>query len=358
MTEAPAGSVQVVREDGEISVLALVSVLLRRRWVIVGLTVVGAALGLRSAYTKPREYVSSATFIVPGQQGTTSGLAVAASQFGIDLGSAGGSWGPAMYVDLIHSRSLLEPILFDTIVVAEQGGRRMTFMQLLGIRPPMTERSITSAVGALNSAISASQERALGGVTVSVLANLVVQRVNEFNLEVRKSQASAELQFAVAQADEAAQALKDAEDKLLAFLQSNRDIAASPALTFQRDRLQREVSRRNQLYTSWLQNREDARVREVRDTPVITEVENPQLPFVAVPRQSVRKAALGGIGGAVVGVFFAFLLDAWVRARRSDRDDAREFFRLIDLATPRVFMRTSQFVRARVRAWRARRGGP
>jgi hypothetical protein len=79
---------------------------------------------------------------------------------------------------------------------------------------------------------------------------------------------------------------------------------------------------------------------------------------VAVPRQSVRKAALGGIGGAVVGVFFAFLLDAWVRARRSDRDDAREFFRLIDLATPRVFMRTSQFVRARVRAWRARRGGP
>jgi hypothetical protein len=257
-----------------------------------------------------------------------------------------------MYVQLIQSRALLEPIALDTFVVAEEGGRQVTFIDLLQIKAPTRERAVTAAVGALNGMIAASEEKKIGGVTVSVktkwpsvslaLANRLVQRINQFNLETRKSQAAAERQFVEAQAVESERALRDAEDRLQGFLQANRDIGGSPGLGFERDRLQREVLRRNQLYTSWLQSREEARIREIRDTPVITVIENPRLAFIGEPRKSVLKAILGGIAGALFGVLFAFLADALAGARRSEREDAQEFFQLVEKATPKVLKRKAR----------------
>jgi uncharacterized protein involved in exopolysaccharide biosynthesis len=351
MTEASAGPAPVLLDDDEISLLALGSVLLRWRRTIVGLCVVGAALGLWNRLSKPREYQSSATFIPQGAQGGASGLALAAS-LGFNIASAGGAWGPPMYVVLIQSRALLEPIALDTVVVVEEGGRRMALMDLLQITAPTRERAVTLAVGALNGMIAAREEKKLGGVTVSVktkwpsvslaLANRLVQRVNQFNLETRRSQAVLERQFVEARAVESERVLRDAEDRLQAFLQANRDIGGSPGLAFERDRLQREVTRRSLLYTSWLQSREEARIREIRDTPVITVFENPRLAFEAVPRNLARKAILGGIAGTMLGVLFAFLADALAGARRSRREDAREFFQLIENATPKALKRKAR----------------
>jgi uncharacterized protein involved in exopolysaccharide biosynthesis len=149
------------------------------------------------------------------------------------------------------------------------------------------------------------------------LANRLVQRVNQFNIETRRSQATAEREFVEARAVESERTLRDAEDRLQAFLQANRDIGGSPGLAFQRDRLQREVTRQNQLYTSWLQSREEARIREIRDTPVITVFENPRLAFQPVPRNLAMKVVLGGIAGAMLGVLFAFLADAVAGAREA-----------------------------------------
>jgi len=293
--------------------------------------------------------MSSATFIPQGAQGGASGLALAASQFGFSIGSAVGAWGPPMYVELIQSRSLLEPIALDSLVVGEEGGRRLALMDLLHVTAPTPERAISIAVGALNNMITAREEKKLGGVTISVktkwpsvslaLASRLVRRVDQFNLETRKSQATAERQFVEAQAVESERVLRDAEDKLQTFLQANRDISGSPGLAFQRDRLQREVTRQNQLYTSWLQSREEARIREIRDIPTITVLENPRIAFEPVPRRMAVRVLLGGIAGAMVGVLFAFLADAVARARRSRREDSQEFFRLVENATPKALKR-------------------
>lgn len=349
MTEPTAGPAARYRDDDKISVFAIASVIVRWRWQIIAMAVLGFALGLTNGLLKPRLYMSSATFIPQAAQGSASGLALAASQFGFNIPSSGGGWGPPMYVELIRSPALLEPIALDTFVVAEEEGRRVALMDLLKIKAPTRERAVTVAVGALNGMIAANEEKKLGGVTVSVktkwpsvslaLANRLVQRVNQFNLETRKSQAAAERQFVEAQAVESERALRDAEDRLQAFLQANREIGGSPGLAFERDRLQREVARRNQLYTSWLQSREEARIREIRDTPVITVVESPRLAFMGEPRKSALKAILGGIAGAIFGVLFAFVADALAGARRGKREDAREFFQLIENATPKVLKR-------------------
>lgn len=352
MTEPTAGPTSTYRDEDKISVFAIASVIVRWRWQIVAMAVLGFGLGLTRGLSKPRVYMSSATFIPQAAQGGTSGLAMAASQFGFNIPSSGGGWGPPMYVELIRSRALLEPIAVDTVVVAEEGGRRVALMDLLKIKAPTRERAVTIAVRALNGMIAANEEKKLGGVTVSVktkwpsvslaLANRLVQRVNEFNLQTRKSQAAAERQFVEGQALESERVLRDAEDKLQAFLQANRDIGGSPGLAFERDRLQREVTRRNQLYTSWLQSREEARIREVRDTPVITVFESPRLAFMGEPRKSALKAILGGIAGAMFGVLFALLADALAGARRSKREDAREFFQMIENATPKVLKRKAR----------------
>ncbi|CAN5349343.1 Wzz/FepE/Etk N-terminal domain-containing protein [soil metagenome] len=352
MTELPVGPVPTYRYEDEISVFAIASVILRWRWHIVAFAVLGVGLGLMNGLSKPRLFMSSATFIPKSSQEGASGIALAASQFGFNFPSASGGWGPAMYVQLIQSRALLEPIVFDTVDVPEEGKRRIALMDLLQIKAPTREQAVTTAVGTLNGMIAANEEKKLGGVTVTVktrwpsvslaLTNRLVQRVNQFNLETRKSQAAVERQFVETQALESERALREAEDNLQAFLQSNRDISGSPGLAFGRDRLQREVTRRNQLYTSWLQSREEARIREIRDTPVITVFENPRLAFKGEPRRSALKGILGGLAGALLGVLFALLADALAGARRSKREDAREFFQMIENVTPRVLKRRAR----------------
>ena len=141
-----------------------------------------------------------------------------------------------------------------------------------------------------------------------------------------------------AQAGEAERALREAEDRLQGFLQRNR-VISSPDLGFEHDRLQRQVTLRQQVYTSLVQNQEEARIREVRDTPVITVLENPRLPVVSEPRRSVLKGILGGLAGGLLGAMIAFLAEGVSRARRQSSGEAREFFQLMEQATPEFLKR-------------------
>src|ERR1035437_6053265 len=120
MTEASAGSPPAL-EDNEVSLLALGSVLLRWRRTVIALGLAGATLGIAMGLTGTRMYMSAATFIPQGSENVSSGPASAASQLGIRVPSSG-AWGPAVYVELLRSQVLLEPIALDTVVVAEEGG--------------------------------------------------------------------------------------------------------------------------------------------------------------------------------------------------------------------------------------------
>ncbi len=201
---------------------------------------------------------------------------------------------------------------------------------------------------ALRDLVKVRELRALNAVEVSVttrwpsvslaIASRLVKGVGRFNVETRKSQAAAERQFVEARADEAQRALREAEDRLQSFLQRNRAFVA-PELAFQRDRLQREVALRQEVYTTLLQKREEARIREVRDTPVITMLEEPRLPLLPESRMTVLKTGLGALAAGLVCVVIAFLSEGLADARLLPSDDAREFFKLIDEATPRFLRR-------------------
>jgi uncharacterized protein involved in exopolysaccharide biosynthesis len=335
----------VANPDAELTVLALGSVILRRRRLIATLALIGATAGLASGLLSKRLYKSSATFIPQGaESGMTGAAALAASQFGIRVSNSGGAWGPPIYVELLHSRALLDPILLDTVRVAEEQGRRIPVMDLLNVEAPSQALRLELAVRKLREIVTAAEDRKQGAVNLTVttrwpsvslaVAQGLVREVNLFNVDTRKSQARAERVFVESQTAEAEGALRVAEDRLQSFLQQNRVISGSSQLEFQRDRLQRDVVLRQQVYNALEQSRQEARIREVRDTPVITVLEEPRLPVVPEPRHSLAKLIEGGATGLILGVFIAFLGRAFSAMRHERSTAAAEFFGLVRESMP------------------------
>ena len=316
---------------------------------IVWLGVAGALIGLSVGLLTKRVYVSSATFLPQGSDGNVSGLAGVADQLGIRVPTAGtsvGGWGPAVYVQLLHSRSLLESIALGHVRCRRKGGARVAMMDLLDIKGGDPPLRLDKAVKKLGAMVGSQEVRTLGAVEVTAsthwpsvslaLVERLVDGVNRFNLETRKSQAAAERQFVEVQAAAAERELRDAENMLQQDLQSNRNISASPQLLINRDRLTRTVSLRQQIYTTLVQSRAEARIREVRDTPVITMLESPHLPVVGESRQTLQKALTGGIAGVLFGAAIALIVSILSGSRAAPSDDAREFFQLLDEAMPAV----------------------
>lgn len=335
--------------DDGLSLLDVGNALLRSRRLIVILMILGGLVGLASGLLSPRLFTSSASIVPQSNESSgASGLALAASQFGIRVPTSGGSWGPPVFVELLRSRVLLEPIVLDTIAVGEQGGRRVAMLDLLEVKPASPALRKERGVAKLRRILTVGEDKRVAGVDVSVstkwpsvsleLAQRLIREVNRFILETRKSQAAVERQFVDTQSREAERALRSAEDALQRFLQQNA-VVQSPQLAFERDRLQREVNFRQQLYVSLVQSREDARIREVRDTPVITILEAPVLPVIGEPRNTIKKAGLGVFAGAMLAILLIYPTQAFTRARRSTDPASREFFRLIDEATPRFLRR-------------------
>jgi hypothetical protein len=325
--------------------------LLRRRRAVVMLMAVGGLVGLLSGLLQSRTYRSTATFIPQSNDlgAAGAGLALAASQFGVKLPQLGGDWGPQVYVALLRSHALLAELAQDTLTVAEEDNRRVAVLDLLKINGSSEAQRVERAVKALRNRIEVRDLKQISAVQVSAvtkwpsvslaMAERLVGQVHHFVLVTRQSQASAERRFAEARAEEAGAELRAAENRMQVFLQRNRVYNSSPELTFDRDRLQREVSLYQQVYNFMVQAREEARVREVRDTPVLTPLETPALPVLPESRRSVLKAAAGMLAGGLLALMLAFLAEGFDDARRLPTDEAREFLRLVDEAVPRVLRR-------------------
>ncbi len=314
--------------------------------MIVSFALFGAVLALAWGLLTPRHYMSSATFVPQASEAeSVSSLAAAASQLGIGLPATGNAWGPPVYAELLESSPLLTAIAADTFVVAEDQGQRRALTDLLKIDGPTPALRLDRAVHALQKdvlAVSTDKNTNSTKVTVTTrwpsvslaLAQELLKAVAQFNLETRRSQAKAEREFVETQVKDAEHNLRTAEDTLQGFLELNRSVTGSPRLEFARDRLQREVGMRQTVYTTLMQSLQQARIREIRDTPVITMLEAPQLPIAAVSRYLAVKILLGGFTGTVIATLLAFLAMIASSARRLPSEDAHEFFGLLESTAP------------------------
>ena len=317
-----------------LSALSLLNVLLRQRWLVAvcALGLFAAVVGVGLA--RDRSYTSSAAFL-PQQRRNGNALSGLASQLGLNVPLSDGTQSPQFYVDLLTSREILKSVVVTRFT--SQRGRTPaegTLLELyeLGETEPALRRE--EALRRLRTQIDASVSPKTGVVSLSVttldpslsaqIAERLLELINEFNLSHRQSQASAERRFTERRLAEVAADLRTAEDRLQAFQQQNRDIRA-PGLALEQDRRTRAVALQTQLYGTLAEAYEQAKIEEVRDTPVISVLERPEIPVRPAPRGLLLKGLLALFAGAVIGALLAFARDLVTRPGPHRTGEVAEF---------------------------------
>jgi uncharacterized protein involved in exopolysaccharide biosynthesis len=325
----------------EISLLKAVNLLLRNRRLVAGLPLGLAFLVGVLGVLSPREHEARSAF-VPQTVDSRSRMTGLAAQFGFALPSGAAAESPEFYRQLLGSRDLLSAAVLTEYRIAAGDDKQDTlkgnYIELLGIEADSEAATMRHAIESLRGSMSTEHNYESSILAIRVrspwpelsvqLNRRLLSLVEEFNVERRQSQASAERSFVSARLAEAQAELAASEAEFERFLEQNRRYQDSPQLTFEFGRLQQRVDLRRQVYNSLAQAFEQARIEEVRNTPVISIIDVPESGAVPVARNTVKKAFLALIIGFILAALLAFAREHF-RQRRADDD--REVMTFLDL---------------------------
>ena len=326
-------------DDDEVSFVALASIVLKGRRLIVGTALLVFAATVLVLLSREKTFEALSQFKPQGAEDAVSGLAGIAAQFGISSAGSGTDDSPAFYEALLSSRELLLAAAYTEYHFAmETGGRDSisgTLVDIYEIEAESPEEERIGIVNFLRQFVSAESSRGTGLVTLRTsalwpgLAEQINRRLldllNDFNLGRRQTRAAAERQFVENRREQARAELEGAEAELGQFLDRNRRIGESSQLSFELGRLQRRVDLRQQVYTSLAQAYEQARIEEVRNIPVITIIDGPEGSSVPVGRRRRTIALIALLLGGGLGIVLAFVREYLTRRRASDPAEYAEF---------------------------------
>ncbi len=250
--------------------------------------------------------------------------------------TAGGT-PPALYAEVFKSRTLRDAVLQARFPDprTDEPGDSAVLLDLLDVEGETLRERLENGRKELDDAVSVRVDNETSLVTLSVetrypelsasVANMFIELLNRFNLETRQSNARERRRFIEERLHEAERELRAAEDALKTFLERNRQWRGAPQLEFQHDRLERQVSLKQAVYTTLSQSYEEARIQEVNDTPVITVVDYAVPPQEKSSPKRTLNVVLAFFLGGVLGVFGAFGREFVERARERDEAEFEEF---------------------------------
>jgi uncharacterized protein involved in exopolysaccharide biosynthesis len=308
---------------------------MRHRVLVLGTAGIVVLAVAAKLLLSPRVYTTESSFI-PQSNSPTSNFSGIAAQIGIALPMSEPGRSPEFYASLITSRQVLGAVVDTQFVLPGTGPITLVkHYESSGETPALRrEEAMTSLEKNLETTVDATSGvvELRATATDPALSLMINQRVldlvNQFNLHTRQSQAAMERRFTEGRLEEVRGELREAEDRQQRFLQRNRDYQNSPELLFQSERLQREVEFRQQLYTVLAESYERAKIDEVRDTPVITVVERPELPARPDRRGLVKWGLVSLILGLILGSILALVREALARTRT---DEPAEYAELAEL---------------------------
>lgn len=312
-------------QDDEVSLADAIDLLLQHWKTVVGTTSLVLVVVLGLTLLRPAKYTAYAAFMPQSKQ-MPANLSGLAAQLGVTLPTTDPGGSPQYYLDVLRSRDILRAaVLSEYTIRTPRGVRRGTLVDFYRPAAPTQAARVDKAIVLLNGALTAAIPSNSGMVRVGVtqeypaLAAMILERLlallSNFNVQTHQSQAAAERRFTELRRDEVHRDLLNAENAQQAFLQQNRDYRNSPALTFEQDRLQRAVATEQQLYAALSEAYEQAKIEEVRDTPVFTIVETPEPPTAPDSRGILLKGVLGIIAGVTIGLILVLAHEALTRAR-------------------------------------------
>jgi len=298
------------------------------RWALgVGLAVALVALGT------PNQYRSEA-LILPtegkgtGGLGSLANLASAAAVLGVTPQVGQGN--DSVYQDILRSRWLGEGLLqasyeypLATWRFGPEHPIKGTLQEYLSQQRllPLGTLNRDRALEMLTTIFTSRRDLKTGVLTLSVetrspeLSRLVVKRatalLEEFVKQRAQTRGGHKAAFAEARLVEAKSESAQAEQRLEAFLNVNRNYQQNPdpAIHLRGDRLSAEVLLRRQVVTALTLSREQALMDEKDDIPILNVLDEPNLP--------VQKSSPSRSVWVVAASVFTFVF-AWALGRRKD----------------------------------------
>jgi uncharacterized protein involved in exopolysaccharide biosynthesis len=344
-----------------VSLLDFLLVLARQKTLIVRTVLLFGLLGTAYAILTPEEYTSTAKVVREAQ--TDGGISLpggispgALSGLGISLGGGGsGGLTPAAFPDVLQGRKVQMAVVRDTFQFPD-AERPMTFVEYVN-RPPgvlglalkytlklpwtlkdafgdlisnspvpagtteagdpvMLSEEEDEALEAIEEMVATAIDDETGLMRISVtaggphlasdIAQSFIRHLTRRVREIQTKKVRERLTFVEERFQDAEAELEQAETRLAQFSERNQN-PTTATLQFERDRLQRQVRFKEQLYSDLQSQLTQTRLDLQRRQPVVTVVEEPAPPADrSAPLRTLIVLASLIVGGVVaIGIAFA-----------------------------------------------------
>ena len=337
--EQPTQPEQWQQEPPSISLLQIVNVLLRRRWMIIGGTLALTAGVAGYSYLLPSTYSASATFL-------PSRAAPMSNRMGAMVGAAGSiddadaNTSPEYYTALFKSRAFLEAILHQRFMVQARGerGEQVELLETFEIEAESAQERVARGAEAFLKTITivAGKSKSLGPQLITVtatagepqlaadVANAFLAELLKYNESVRNSKAASNRTFVETQVGKARVLLAEAEEAFADFSTRNRKIA-TPDLQTEKDRLARAVKAQEEVFITLLKQLELAKIQEHEDQQTVEIIEQARAPLARTSPNRRNMVTIAGFAGVFLFGILALALEYFKTLDR-DEKDVKELF--------------------------------
>jgi uncharacterized protein involved in exopolysaccharide biosynthesis len=161
--------------------------------------------------------------------------------------------------------------------------------------------SVEEETGLMNISVRASEAQLASSITERFLDHLT-SRVRE----IRTQKVGERLEFVEERFQETEQELQRAEEQLAQFLERNQN-PTTATLQFRQDRLQRQVSFKEQLYSELQSQLTQTNLELQKRKPVVTVLERPVPPEEPSSPNRILVVLISIVSGVVIGVTMIFV---------------------------------------------------
>jgi len=282
-------------------------------------TLVGLSGGVSIALVLPPQYDSTGSFIAQGASASAIPGALQSLAASVGIGTAK-DFSPQFYADLLTSRPVLLAALARQYPTPDSSTPR-SYLEIEGFSNRTGALAREAALQHLQKHVSAHADVRTNIIAVTVTARdpqlshdllgALLEGLDSVNISFRREQSRELRQFFEARVNDAQTELTSAEGALRSFLERNRIIQGSPQLVFEQGRLQRVVDLKLAVYTTVVQQYEQAKLQEARNVPVLTVLTSPSIPVrkSGPPRRFI--VALATLIGLVSMPAFRAGREAW-----------------------------------------------
>ncbi|MBS3769818.1 MAG: GNVR domain-containing protein [Bacteroidales bacterium] len=304
---------QVQQNKDEIDLLEVfLKIWKYKRFIIIFTVVVAIGSIIYSLVQEPQYEAEVSLYKKTSGEGRSSRIQNLASQFG--MGGALPSGGDQFSIeDLTNSRRLNKKIIYknwDTKAYQDS----VTLIEYWEIEGETEQEKFEKALKKIKDLVSFNRNEETQLVTITILmpeaqlaadiGNYLTTLIEEYIQNEQETSTRQNLQYIEKRLETIKKELRKAEEELKRFRERNRIIEQSPELQLEYGRLQRQVTLKQEVYTTLQTEREMAEIELVKETPVINVLDE----ALAPEQRAKPKRKLIVIVGTFAGFFLSLLI--------------------------------------------------